>query len=238
MKEDLNTQKEESAIYEKLASKAVENFNKRGINAQYAATKEEALSMVMGMIPGGATVGTADSVTLLQVGVISALRKRGQNEIFNPLIRDEEGNLVVGEVERDELMRKALLTDVFVIGTNAVTLDGKLVNTDAYGNRVAAMLFGPRKVVIVVGANKIVKDVDDAIKRIREVCAPQNVIRHGTKHHSVGLLELPCAKTGLCTDCNHPRRLCRYTTIIEGVYSRATATGRINVILVGERLGI
>ena len=236
MKEDLNIQKEESAIYEKLASRAVENFNKRGINAQYAATKEQALSMVMGMIPGGVTVGTADSMTLLQVGVISALKKRGQNEIFNPFIRDEEGNLVVGQEERDELMRKALLTDVFVIGTNAVTLDGKLVNTDAYGNRVAAMLFGPRKVVIVVGANKIVKDVDDAIKRIREVCAPQNVIRHGTKHHSAWLLELPCAKTGLCTDCNHPRRLCHYTTIIEGVSSRAT--GRINVILVGERLGI
>jgi L-lactate utilization protein LutB len=236
LKKDLNTQQEESILYEKLAKRAVENFNRRGINAQYAATREEALSMVMDMIPGGVTVGTADSVTLLQVGVLSALRKRGQNEVINPFVRNEEGNHVVGEEERDNLKRKVLLSDVYVIGTNAVTLDGKLVNTDAGGNRVAAMIFGPRKVIVVVGANKIVKDVDDAIKRIREVAAPQNVIRHGTKHHSTALLDLPCAKTGICTDCNHPRRLCRYTTIIEGV--GAMQQGRINVILVGERLGI
>ena len=192
--------------------------------------------MVLDMIPEGATVGTADSVTLLQLGVISALSRRGRNEIINPFIRDEDGHLVVDKEERRELTRKALLSDVFVIGTNAVTLDGKLVNTDAYGNRVAAMIFGPRKVVIAVGANKIVKDVNEAMKRIREVCAPLNAIRHGTKHHRAHYLELPCAKTGLCSDCNHPFRLCRFTTIIEGV--REPERGRINLVLVGEKLGL
>jgi len=115
-------------------------------------------------------------------------------------------------------------------------LDGKLVNTDAGGNRVAAMVFGPKKVIIVVGANKIVKDVEEALRRIREVAAPQNVIRIATKHHSAEHLELPCAASGICSDCNHPRRICRYTTIIEGVSSEHR--GRIHVLLVGERLGI
>jgi hypothetical protein len=98
------------------------------------------------------------------------------------------------------------------------------------------MIFGPKKVVIVVGANKIARDTEAGIKRIREVAAPQNAIRHGMKPQSDGFLELPCAKTGVCTDCNHPRRICHYTTIIEGV--GAKQKGRINVILVGEKLGI
>lgn len=236
MKEDLNSHKEESMFYEKLARRAVENLNRRGVKARYAATREEALSLVMDMIPSGVTVGTADSVTLLQVGIISALRKRGENEIFNPFVRDEEGKHLYDEEERDRLKRKVFLSDVFVIGTNAVTLDGKLINTDGDGNRVAAMIFGPRKVIVVAGANKIVKDADEGVKRIREVSAPQNVIRHGTKHDRPDILDLPCAKTGICVDCNHPLRICHYTTIIEGVGARRQ--GRINVILVGERLGI
>jgi L-lactate utilization protein LutB len=236
MNEELNTQREETALYEKLAKKAMESLNRRGINAYYAATKEDALPMVMEMIPAGVTVGTADSVTLLQVGVLSTLRKRGQNELINPFVRDEQGNWTYEKEERNQLMRRVFLSDVYVIGTNAVTLDGKLVNTDGAGNRVAAMIYGPRKVIIVVGANKIVKDLDSALRRIREVSAPQNVIRHGTKHNSTELLELPCAKTGICADCNHPRRICHYTTIIEGV--GAWHQGRINVILVGQKLGI
>ena len=128
------------------------------------------------------------------------------------------------------------MSDVFVIGTNAVTLDGKLVNIDGTGNRVAAMIFGPKKVIIVVGANKIVKDVGEAINRVREYCAPRNVIRHGTKHHRTEFMDLPCAKTGVCVDCNHPWRICLYTTIIEGAIE--WNRGRMNVILVGEELGL
>ncbi|MBC8394019.1 MAG: lactate utilization protein [Deltaproteobacteria bacterium] len=237
MKEDLSIQKEQGTIYEKLAEKAVEKLNKRGIRAQFAVNKKEALSMVMEMIPAGTTVGTADSLTLVQLGIFSSLRKRGQNEIVNPFERDDEGHLLIEEgEERYAQMRKVFLTDVFVIGTNAVTLDGKLVNTDGYGNRVAAMIFGPRKVIIVVGANKIVKDAEEAIKRIREICAPLNAIRHANKHHSTTHQLLPCYKTGICSDCIHPWRRCCYTTIIEGV--RKSEQGRINVILVGEKLGI
>jgi L-lactate utilization protein LutB len=233
---DLSTEEEQQIVYEKLAKKAIESLIRRGMNAKFAADSKEALSMVMDMIPEGASVGTADSATLLQVGVFSALKKRDENEIFNPFIRGEDGELVVNEEARHEIMRKVFLSDVYVIGTNAITLDGKLVNIDAYGNRVAAMIFGPRKVIIVVGANKIVKDVEDAMKRVRNICAPQNVIRHVTKHKIERYRDLPCAKTGYCTDCTHPWKICNYITIIEGV--RQSERGRINVILVGERLGL
>jgi len=236
LNDDLSAEIGENGFFERLAHKSIENLNKRGLKAHYAGDRREALSMVMEMIPPGVTVGTADSMTLLQVGVLSALKKRGRNEIFNPFERDAEGNRVFQGEQKEDLKRKAFFSDVFVIGTNAVTLDGKMVNTDAGGNRVAAMVFGPKKVIIVVGANKIVKDVEEALRRIREVAAPQNVIRIATKHHSAEHLELPCAASGICSDCNHPRRICRYTTIIEGVSSEHR--GRIHVLLVGERLGI
>ena len=236
MKDDLTIQEEQGVIYKKLANRAAENLNKRGINACFAANREEAHSLVIDMIPEGVTVGTADSTTLLQLGMLSALKKRGKNEILNPFLRDEKGHLLVNGEERHELMRKVLLSDVYVIGTNAVTLDGKLVNIDGNGNRVAAMIFGPKKVIIVAGANKIVKDVDAAIKRVREYCAPRNVIRHGTKHHRTPFMDVPCAKTGFCVDCNHPYRICQYTTIIEGAIEWNRE--RMHVVLVGEELGL
>ncbi len=236
MKEDLSVEGEQKTLYEKLANTAVKNFNRKSIDAWYASTSEEALSKVMDLVPEGATVGTADSVTLLQIGVFSALRKRGRNEIVNPFLRDEKGYMVAGDEERFNLQRKVFLCDVYLIGANAVTLDGKLVNTDGRGNRVAAMIFGPKKVVVVAGANKIVKDVDEAMRRIREVCAPMNATRHGTKHHRPEYLELPCVRTGVCVDCNHSWRICHFTTIIDGVSERNR--GHLNVVLVGERLGI
>jgi len=233
---ELNIQAEERSYYEKLANRAIKNFARKGINACFAPDSRQACAMVMEMIPEGAVVGTADSMTLLQVGVISALNQRGKNEILNPFVRDDQGKLVVDGEPRQELMRRVFLSDVYVIGTNAVTLDGKLVNIDAHGNRVAAMIFGPRKVVVVVGANKIVKNVDEAISRIKEVCAPLNATRHGLKHYRTEFLDLPCAKTGSCADCSHPWRICRFTTIIEGV--NPSRKDYLNVIIVGERLGI
>ena len=236
MEKDLITGQEQKIIYEKLANTAVKNFNRKYINAWYAPSKEEALPIVMDMIPAGATVGTADSVTLLQVGVLSEIKKRGRNEIINPFVRDEAGHFVVDEEERDNLKRKVFFADVYVIGTNAVTLDGKLVNTDSGGNRVAAMIFGPKKVIIVVGANKIVKDLDSAFKRIREVCAPVNAARHAIKHNRPQYRDLPCVKTGTCTDCNNPWRICHHTIVIDGVTERKR--GHINVVIIGESLGI
>jgi hypothetical protein len=188
------------------------------------------------MIEKEATVARGDSITIDQIGIIPELRKRNQNIIY-PLEVDENGRHIIPNIEgRKRIARETFLADIFLVGTNAVTLDGKLVNTDAWGNRVAAMIFGPDKVIIVAGVNKIVKDVNEAIERIRQVSAPINARRHYVKHHRAEFGELPCTKTGRCVDCNHDWRICRHTVITEGTMIREK--GRINVIMVGEELGI
>ncbi len=224
-------------FYEERAKMVIASLKKRNINAQYTESREEALSVVLGMIPEGAIVARGDSVSLDQVGVIPELRKRNQNTIIDPLERDANGFYIIAEREqRLCLEREAFTSDVFLTGTNAVTLDGKLVNIDGHGNRVSAMVFGPEKVIVVVGVNKIVKDVNEALERIHEVAAPINAKRHYLKHHEEELGDLPCVRTGRCVDCNHDWRICRYTVIIEG--SMILDKGRINVVLIGEELGI
>ena len=139
-------------------------------------------------------------------------------------------------IDIDEDMGETFFADIFLTGTNAVTLDGKLVNIDGHGNRVSAMIFGPEKVIIIAGVNKIVKDVDEALYRIHNIVTPINAQRHSMKHHRSEYGELPCVKAGKCVDCNHMWRACRYTVIIEGTLVRER--GRINVVLVGDELGI
>jgi hypothetical protein len=129
-----------------------------------------------------------------------------------------------------------LLSEIFLTSTNAITLDGKLVNVDGAGNRVAAMIFGPKKVIVVAGVNKIVKDVDAALERIHNIATPINAIRHHLKHGDPEIADVPCVKIGKCVDCNHDWRACRYTVIIEG--TMLPEKGRINVVLIGEELGI
>ena len=107
------------------------------------------------------------------------------------------------------MARETFSSDIFLVGTNAVTLDGKLVNTDAWGNRVLAIIFGPEKVIVVVGVNKIVKDIKEALERIKKITAPMNAKRHFLKHHRQEFGELPCVRTGDCVDCNHDWRICR-----------------------------
>ncbi len=237
MLDERDTSEERKWFYQARARVAVANLQKRNVNAQYVSSRQEALSTVLGMIPKGVTVACGDSVTLDQVGVISELRKRNQNNIIHPMEKGPDGfPLIVDEAQRRRMQREVFLSEVFLTGTNAVTLDGKLVNTDGAGNRVAPMVFGPEKVIVVVGANKIVKDVNEAIERIRQVAAPLNAKRHYLKHHQEAYGDLPCVRTGTCVDCNHDRRICRYTVIIEGSVMRHR--GRINVVLVGEELGL
>jgi len=142
---------------------------------------------------------------------------------------------VHGPEQAQDLYREAFTADVFLAGSNAVTLDGKLVNTDGLGNRVAPMIFGPKKVVLVAGVNKIVSNVEEARQRIRDVSAPLDVKRYILKQGQTEYEDLPCARTGFCTDCKHDLRFCCYTVVIESV--AVTEAGRINVVLVGEELG-
>ena len=235
MVDDINTTREREWLSKTRAQIAAKNFKKKHINALYVPTRAEALSVILGMVPDGATVVRGDSITLEQIGVIPALIKRGQNQIIDPFEKDASGRFLHKADQVMSMYRKAFTADVFLAGTNAVTIDGKLVNTDGLGNRVAPMIFGPKKVILAVGANKIVNDVDEARKRIRDICAPLDVKRYILKHGQTEYDVLPCAKTGLCTDCKNDLRFCCYTVIIEA--AAVTEHGRINVVLIGEELG-
>ncbi len=235
MIDESDISQERKWFYEQCASRVVDNLKKNKMNAQYVSSRQEALSAILDMIPAEAVVGRGDSVTLDQVGVTGELMKRNQNRIIDPFEKNADGSFPRVE-QRRKVQREALLSDVFLTGTNAVTLDGKLVSTDGAGNRVAAMIFGPKKVIVVAGANKIVKDVNEALERIRTVAAPMNTKRHYLKHQIPELGDLPCVRTGRCADCKSDGRICNYTVIIEG--ATISEKGRINVVLVGEELGI
>jgi len=235
MADDINTTREMEWLSETRAQIAAKNLKKKHINALYVPTRTEALSAILRMVPDGATVVRGDSITLEQIGVMSALIKRGQNRIVDPFEKDTSGRFLHKPEQAINMYRKAFTADVFLAGTNAVTLDGKLVNTDGTGNRVAPMIFGPKKVILAAGVNKIVNDADEARKRIRDVCAPLDVKRYILKHGQTEYDVLPCAKTGLCTDCKNDLRFCCYTVIIEA--AAITEHYRINVVLIGEELG-
>ncbi len=221
--------------YQNRAKKVIGNLQKRNMNGYFAPNRAEALSIVMDMIPPGALVARGDSITLEQIGLLTAISKRNENTLIDPFQADENG-VFPPMKDRLQMMRESFFSDIFITGTNAVTLDGKLVNIDGHGNRVAAMICGPSKVILIAGANKIVKDVEEGLNRIHQYAAPINAQRHCLKHHRTGYGDLPCAKTGICVDCRSDMRVCNYTVIIDG--AMRGEKGRINVVLVGEELGI
>jgi len=187
-----------------------------------ASSKKDAVDMVLGFIPLDAKVGVGGSVTIRELGLIEALTQRG-NRVVHHWLPD------VPLSDWLPFMMEAHNADVFLCSSNAVTEDGKLVNTDSTGNRVASMIFGPRKVIVVAGKNKIVKDVDEGLKRLKRVAGPLNAKRHN-------LVELPCVTTGVCTECDSPKRICRAITIMERAPNRVRGPN-ITVVLVAEDLG-
>jgi hypothetical protein len=204
---------------EALGAKAVEALNKNNFQASYVKTRQEAIDKVLSLIPADASVGIGGSwTTSADLGLPAVLEGRG-NTVLN------HGKSGLTPEESLVIRRKQLTCDVFLSGTNAVTLDGKLVNVDGSGNRAAAMIFGPKKVVIVVGINKIVRDVEEAERRIELYAAPLNNKRLGKNN--------PCTTTGMCMDCQSPGRICNVTTIIR---KRLPFTDT-HVIIVGEELG-
>ena len=205
--------------YAKIAGQVIKNLRKRRMNGSYAPTGEDAVKQVVSMIPEGSIVSFAGSMTLKEFGVKEAVCSMPNLEIIDP---SAEG---LSSEEKFEVRRQALLADFMITGTNAVTLDGKLVNLDGMGNRVSGMIFGPKKVILVTGINKVVSDVDEAMKRVKHWAAPINVVR----------LELdnPCRETLLCSDCKSPSRICNMWTVIEG----HAIMDRLHVVLVGEFAG-
>lgn len=226
----------ELAVYnEQRAQKVIAALERHAMSGYYAAGRDEALDIVLALIPPDVVVARGDSISLDQIGFPEAIKKRSQNKVIDPF-QFVEGGFKDKPEARRQMMLETFTADVLVTGSNAVTMDGKLVNVDGHGNRVSAMIFGPAKVILVVGVNKIVKNVDEALERIRRYAAPLNARRHYMKHGSENFADLPCVKTGSCADCRKDWRICNYTTIIEG--AMPSHKGRINVVLVGEALGL
>ncbi len=206
-------------VNETLASLRRNNFD-----AFYVEGREEALQKVLELIPSGAVVGAGDSLTLKEIGVFEELEKRGF-ELHWPF--DER----VPKSRRRGVARKALLADVFLSGSNAVTMDGKIVNVDASGNRVVGMIFGPKKAVVVVGVSKIVENEEKAFERIRDVAAPLNAERIRNER---GWELLPCVEAGTCVDCDAENRICNVATVI----MKKPRSIDIIVVIVGEKMGL
>jgi hypothetical protein len=203
----------------KVAEKIIKNLEKRRMTGSYAPSAAKAKKEIIDMIPQGATVFRCGSMTTVGMGLwetISALPGVDLIDPYRPELSPEEGL---------ELRRRGLLADVMIASTNAITLDGRLVNLDGMGNRVAAMAFGPKKVILVVGMNKVAPDLESAVARVKHYAAPVNSIRFKVK--------TPCVETGLCQDCRSAQRICNMWSTIEGHMVK----DRIHVKLIGENLG-
>ena len=166
------------------------------------------------------SVSWGDSLTLYETGVLEFFKGNSEFNLIQTFDKKASRQEII------ERRRKALLTDLFFSGTNAVIESGALVNLDMVGNRVGGIVFGPRWVAIMVGRNKIVTDLEEAMDRIKNLAAPANAIRHEQK--------TPCVKTSYCMDCNSPARICNIWTIHEKSYPK----GRIKVILINQDLGL
>lgn len=201
-----------------LGTKTVEVLKKNRFDAAYFPSAQAALEELFAVIPPDATVGIGGSWTLIQLQVVEKLEARG-----NIVYCHHKPGLTPEEIL--DIRRKQLTCDVFLTSTNAITEDGCLVNTDATGNRVAAMTFGPKKVIVLAGINKIVPTDADAQERIRSTAAPLNNKRLKRPN--------PCVQTGHCMDCQGPSRLCNVTSVI---HKRPPASD-IHVWIIGEEVG-
>lgn len=168
---------------------------------------------------GATSISFGGSTTLVQLGIPEALKQQPAIGIIDTYDRN------VSREEMLERRRQALLVDMYLAGSNALTMDGKLINLDMIGNRVGAINFGPRQVVLFVGRNKVVDTVEDGMRRIKEYAAPVNAIRLDKK--------TPCSKTAQCMDCKSPDRICNVWAITEKCFP----SGRIHVVLINEDMG-
>ena len=199
---------------ELLATKVIKGLKSRNMEGYYAASKEEALAQALALIPEGSTIAMGGAMSVHEIGLVEALKAGDYNFIDRDVAPDPRAAMLA-----------AYDADVFLSSANAITEDGILVNIDGNANRVSAIAQGPRKVVFVVGMNKVCDDVDGAMKRARNVAAPVNAQRFG--------LNTPCSKTGSCANCKSIDTICCQFLITR--FSRHE--GRIHVILVNDNLG-
>ena len=204
--------------YEKRGNILVKNLQSRHFEAYYCATKEEALQKALELIPAGASVGWGGVMSAAQIGLLDAVRQGDYRAIDRERCSTQE--------EKLQAARDAMFADVFLTGANGLSLDGEMVNIDGQGNRVAAIVYGPKEVLVIAGMNKVSDTLEDAITRARTVAAPLNQQRF--------MLNNPCTVTGTCADCKSETCICNQILITR----HCRPVGRIKFILVGEDLGL
>ena len=208
----------QSWLWDRLGEKCVVNLKKHGFDAHLVSSGAEARDLILGMAGDHETFGFAGSDTTRGIGLIEELKERGKT------VYDHWQKGLSREQDL-EIRKKQVLSDCFLCSANAISVSGEVINVDGIGNRTNGMTFGPKKVFIVAGMNKVTADLESGLKRISEVAAPMRA-----KSLS---METPCAETGLCSDCNAPQRICRATVILH----RKPVLTDISVILIKEALG-
>ena len=200
-----------------LAERIIKNLNRRNMEAFYCPTAEEAVKKVSDLIADGSSVTWGGTMTVRDMGIPEALRSRGTLEVFD---RD----LVDTAEEKQSMYLRAFSTDVYLTSANAISEDGVIVNIDGNGNRVAAITWGPKKVIFVIGLNKVTQTVEAALARARSTASPINAARFD--------INTPCQKDGVCHNCNSRQSICNYVHFL-----RNSPKNRHTVVLVGEYLG-
>lgn len=255
--DEKDTSREKTFYFKSQAATISKNCKKKNINFYECESKNSAKKLVSILVKkfkkktGVTKLGYADSVSLHQIEIFSEIEKISNLDINNPLKRWPDGKYeVFGSMPPGKLnlpkneyyglmgklwdkMRESILTDIFITGANALSIKGDIVSIDGTGNRVAAMAFGPSKVIIVIGRNKITKDLKSAISRNFDIAAPLTYLRHNEKHHNRHFN--PCMKIGWCPDCHSPRRGCLNLVIINKCLP--INKDRIHLILVNDDLG-
>lgn len=204
--------------YEKRGKLLVKHLQQRHFEAYYCATKEDALVKALELIPQGSTVGWGGAMSAQQIGLMDALKAGQYRTLDRADCKTQE--------ERDRIATECLGADVFLTGANGLSLDGQMVNIDGLGNRVAAIIFGPKSVLVIAGMNKVEDTLEAAINRARTVAAPMNQQRF--------LHQNPCSVTGTCADCKSEGCICNHIVVTR----HCRPVGRIKFILVGEELGL
>ena len=203
--------------YETLAHTMIENFKKRRIEACYCPTAEDAVQKALSFLSANAVVAHGGSMTLEETGMLDALRSADIRFLDRADAKTPE--------DSKKMFHDALTADYYFMSTNAMTIDGELVNIDGNGNRAAALIYGPENVIILAGMNKAAKNINDAIDRVHLTAAPINCSR--LQKHT------PCAVSGVCTDCLSPDCICNQVVITR----RSGISGRIKILLIGEDFG-
>ncbi len=201
-----------------LATKLIKNLQRRHIEAFYCPTAQQAVEQVQQLITDGSSVTWGGSMTIRDMGLPQALKERGSLEVLD---RD----VVESAEEKQNMYLRAFTADVYLSSANALSEDGVIVNIDGNGNRVAAITWGPKMVIFVIGLNKVASTVEAAIARARSTASPINAQRFN--------INTPCSIDGTCHNCNSPESICSYIHLLRN----SRNAGRHKVVLVGENLG-